>query len=146
MPAEKPSALDRSVRALARRDLSTVELDRRLARAGVLEPERVAAIARLTEAGYLDDLRFALGRARVLAERGLGDAAIRHDLVARGVDRSLVQEALGTLEPEGERARRLVRGLGMSARAARLLARKGFASDAIEEARAPSIADTVEHR
>jgi len=88
----------------------------------------------MRSAGYVDDARVARERARTLAERGLGDAAIRADLERRGVSKELVGRATASLEPEGARAARLVRSLGNEARAARTLARKGFEPDSIERA------------
>ena len=91
-------------------------------------------VARLREAGYVDDTRVALERAGILAGRGLGDAAIRVDLQRRGVPGDVVEEALASLEPEPARASRLARSLGGGQRAARGLARKGFEPDAIAAA------------
>jgi regulatory protein len=91
-------------------------------------------IERLAQLGYVDDARFALSRARVLAERGLGDAAIEADLEQRGIDAGVVSDALSALEPEAERARTEAARLGGGIRAARTLARKGFAHDSVEAA------------
>jgi regulatory protein len=122
------------VRALARRDLSTRQLDERLERTGVPAAARREALASAERLGYLDDERFALGRAEALAERGLGDAAIAYDLEQAGLDDSLVAPALGSLAPESERAKHLASSLGGGVRAARALARKGFARESIEAA------------
>lgn len=120
------------VRALARRDLSSRQLSERLERAGVPASAREKALATARRLGYLDDERFALARAQALAERGLGDSAIRYHLERAGLDEGLVARALGALEPELERARRLAPSLGGGVRAARALARKGFAEESIE--------------
>ena len=101
---EGEEALDRAVRALARRDHSTRSLQRKLARAGVSEAARREAIETLARAGYLDDARFARDRAARLAERGYGDERIRADLESQGVPREAVARALAALEPEPERA------------------------------------------
>ena len=128
------SPLDAAVRALARRDLSTRQLDERLVRAGVSTAARREALETAERLGYLNDERFARGRAKALAERGLGDAAIAYDLEQAGVDESLVAPALGSLAPEPERAKCLASSLGGGFRAARALARKGFARESIESA------------
>jgi SOS response regulatory protein OraA/RecX len=86
----------------------------------------------LTRTGLLDDARFARGRARALAARGYGDAAIRFDLERQSVEAEVVAETLAELEPERERALRLAASAGGAVRAARLLARRGFGEDAIE--------------
>src|SRR5439155_18864377 len=83
MPA--PDALDVAVKALARRDLTEREVVERLTRLGVPADSRADAVARLRQAGYLDDARVAAERAARLADRGSGDSAIRADLMRRGV-------------------------------------------------------------
>ena len=127
-------ALAASAGALRHRDLSTERLEQRLERRAVPPAERARAVETLTRAGLLDDGRFARGRARALAARGYGDAAIRFDLERQGVDAELAAEALAKLEPERDRAVRLAATAGGAARAARLLARRGFGEDAIEAA------------
>jgi SOS response regulatory protein OraA/RecX len=92
------------------------------------------ALERLERAGYVDDGRFAFDRARALAGRGRGDAAIRADLERRGVDPELIEQALASLEPEAERARRTAEELGGGVRAARALARNGFSEESLETA------------
>jgi regulatory protein len=127
-------ALGASAGALRHRDLSTRRLEQRLERRAVPPAERARAVETLTRAGLLDDGRFARGRARALAARGYGDAAIRFDLERQGVAAELAAEALAELEPERDRALRLAATAGGAARAARLLARRGFGEDAIEAA------------
>jgi SOS response regulatory protein OraA/RecX len=85
-----------------------------------------AVVAELRQTGLVDDARFAEERARVLAEKGKGDAAIRFDLERAGVGTAELEAALGTLEPERERAAALVARRGASPATARLLAGRGF--------------------
>jgi SOS response regulatory protein OraA/RecX len=120
------------VSALARTDLSTAELDRRLARSGFDEPARQHALDRALAAGYLDDARVARERARRLADRGSADAAIRLDLERRGLSPELVEDAVAALPDERERAEQVAARLGGGVRAARALVRKGFADDVVE--------------
>ena len=82
----------------------------------------------------LDDSRLARSRAEALASRGRGDALIREDLEGSGVSSEAIEEALGTLEPEADRARQIAAAKGQSAGTARYLARNGFSEDAIETA------------
>ena len=80
MAPEEPAraeALAAAQRALARRDLSERELRDRLQRAGLDPAAAEEVMEQLRRGGLVDDARFAEERARVLAERGKGDAAIR---------------------------------------------------------------------
>jgi regulatory protein len=132
---DREQPLELAGRALVHRDKSVAELDAELARRGVRAEDREAAVERLTELGYVDDARFARSRAAALAERGHGDAAIVFDLERRGIDSETVADALGELEPEAERASRLVAASGdQPAKAARRLAAKGFSAEAIGSA------------
>ena len=124
--------MQQALRALGARDRTAAELDARLAQRGVDEGERQETLATLERLGYLDDGRFAHARARELAGRGSGDELIRHDLEGRGLSAELVEEAIGALEPERDRARRLVAERGASPKTARYLASRGFGADALE--------------
>jgi len=127
-------ALRASTGALRHRDLSAQELEERLRRRDVAPADRGAAIEALRTTGLLDDERAARSRARGLAERGYGDAAIRADLERRGIAGETIDAAVGALEPESERAAAIVGRRGGGAPTARLLARRGFAEDAVETA------------
>src|SRR5919201_3251750 len=127
-------ALAVSTRALRHRDLSARALERRLEQRAVGPAERAEALETLTRAGLVDDRRFARSRAAALAGRGYGDAAIRFDLKRHGVVAELVEETVAELDPEEARARRVAAAAGGGARAARVLARRGFGTDAIEAA------------
>jgi regulatory protein len=138
---EGADALDRAVRALARRDHSTQGLRAKLERAGVSEGAQADAVETLTRVGYLDDARFALDRAAFLAGRGYGDDWIRADLEAQGVAQQPAEQAVRALQPERERARLQAARLGGGVRAARALARRGFTEEALEAVVAEAIAD-----
>jgi SOS response regulatory protein OraA/RecX len=128
------AAYEAGVRALARRELTRAELSAGLQRAGFGETERDAAIDRLRAAGYLDDSRATVERARVLADRGFGDAAIVADLTRRGASPELIGDALAGLELELDRARRIAIDLGGGSRSLRRLGRKGFSEHSLEVA------------
>jgi SOS response regulatory protein OraA/RecX len=85
-----------------------------------------AVVEELRHAGLVDDARFAEERARVLAERGKGDAAICFELERAGVGTAEIEVALGTLDPERARAAALVARRGATRATARLLAGRGF--------------------
>jgi SOS response regulatory protein OraA/RecX len=131
----RADALDRAARALRPRDRSRQALDARLATAGIPAAARGDALDTLERVGLVDDARVATTRAQSLAGRGFGDAAIRHDLEGEGAAAELVEDALAGLEPEHERARRLVERRGAAdLKTARWLAAKGFEAASIEAA------------
>jgi regulatory protein len=124
---------------LGSRALSEHELEERLARKGIVGEAWEEARDTLRAAGYVDDARFAAGRATVLAGRDSGDALIRDDLERRGLDREAIDQALAGLEPEPERARAAVERDGPEI--LRKLATRGFSPDVLEELHAVASAD-----
>jgi regulatory protein len=118
--------------ALRQRDLSERALSDRLARRRIPPAERERAVETFRRAGLLDDERFARRRAEALAERGYGDAFIRHDLERQGVQPEVVREAVDALEAEADRAAAELARRGADLRAARALARRGFAPESLE--------------
>jgi SOS response regulatory protein OraA/RecX len=120
-------------RALRSRDLSRRRLAERLE---LTVPPQAAAesLATLERAGLVDDERVAQARAGALADRGWGDEAIRHRLRAEAFGELVIGEAVDGLEPERERARRLIERRGPGPRTARYLSGRGFGEDAVEAA------------
>ena len=136
--AEALAVAGRSLRA---RDLSTRRLRDWLERASVSPAARDEAVNTLSRAGVVDDARFASARARALAERGYGDRAITADLERQGVPGELWSGALAELQPESERAGRVVQRRGRGTGTARFLAAKGFNEEALEAALGADFAD-----
>jgi len=128
------AAVEAALRLLRHRDRSAAQIDRELAERGVATEVRAEALEALVRTGLVDDARFAERRASVLADRGAGDAFIRHDLGAAGIAQDLADDALTAVEGEHERARRIVERRGASAKTARYLAGKGFSSDVVHTA------------
>ncbi len=138
--------LDAALRYLEARPRSTDEVRRRLETAGYRSELVDGAIDRLTDLGMLDDAAFARAwlESRDRA-RPRGERALRRELALKGVDRAIVDEAIG--DREGEQpgadvaaARRLIARHARSLermtdprarrqRAYALLARSGFDSD-----------------
>ncbi|HEY3051197.1 MAG TPA: RecX family transcriptional regulator [Gaiellaceae bacterium] len=133
-------AMEQAARVLRRRDVSAAELDARLDRARIAPAVRSETIERLTDAGAVDDARFARARAQALADRGAGDLLVRHDLAGRGIAAPAIEEAIALLEPERVRAARVCGRRGSGAKTARYLARKGFSEEAIESSCAEGVA------
>jgi SOS response regulatory protein OraA/RecX len=138
---KRHETMQRAARALRSRDLSSAELDARLERANVPTAARAEVIERLTAAGAVDDERFAISRAAVLAGRGAGDFLVRHDLEARGLEAEAIEAAVASLELEPVRAARICSRRGPGPKTARFLARKGFSQETIESACAEAVAE-----
>lgn len=122
-----------ALRALRARDHTAASLEQRLAARGTAPALRQETVAAAERAGLVDDGRFAAGRAALLAARGAGDLMIADDLERQGVSASLAAEALSALEPERERARRLVDRRGASTKTLRYLSSKGFSESTLED-------------
>ena len=100
---ELDDALARCYRHLGDREHSVAELRRRLERAKLGKPAIDAALAIVSEQGYLDDARYA----RLLAEDrrkidGWGADRIRARLQSAGVDRELIDAVLAGHDPASE--------------------------------------------
>ena len=124
-------AVEQALRALRHRDRCVAEVDRHLEARGLEESDRQSAIATLVRTGVVDDRRYAESRASSLADRGAGDALIRHELLRAGVESDVVEDALEALAGERERAERIVARRGGGAKTARYLAGKGFAEEVV---------------
>lgn len=86
--APPPTAYQRALRRLGRRDHSVAELRRALLDRGHEADEVEAALERLRRERYLDDAGFAERFARSrMAHQGHGRHRVRQDLRLRGVDR-----------------------------------------------------------
>ena len=130
-----------AVAALARREHSRVELQRKLQRR-LQEDESAADIAlvldRLQSRGLLSDQRMAVALVRTRAAR-YGRLRLEQELQRRGVDRATIAAALPPVEDESAAASALwQRKFGQPAttpheraRQGRFLAARGFASSVI---------------
>lgn len=133
----RSEALATAVRTVSRRDISAVRLRQRLDARGIASQEAEAAVETLSAAGVVDDDRLARSRARALAERGWGDAAVAARLEQEGLPPQAVTGALAEIPAERERAAEL-RARTPDRRALwRLLARRGFAPETIEDVVGP---------
>jgi regulatory protein len=104
--APPPTAYQRALRRLARRDHSVAELRRALLDRGHDEEEVEAAIDRLRRERYVDDFGFAERFARSrMANQGHGRMRVRQDLRLRGVDRRTVEAGIaGALREVDEKS------------------------------------------
>jgi SOS response regulatory protein OraA/RecX len=129
----RSEALSVSLRALRHRDHSRSGLEARLAERGTSTAAVEDALETLERAGLVDDARVGTARAEQLAGRGFGDAAIRFALEGEGLAAEVVDDALAILDPEPERARRLLDARGRTPKTVRWLAAKGFDAATLED-------------
>jgi SOS response regulatory protein OraA/RecX len=114
-----------------------------LAERGIAADAGGEALEMLVRTGLVDDARFAERRGATLAERGAGNALIRHDLARAGIGRDVIETTIDELESERSRAERVVGRRGSSAKTARYLAAKGFSDETIRDAVAHSDDDAL---
>lgn len=134
-----PTPYQKALQLLATRAHFRRELEAKLAQRGYPAEEIEAALAKLTEQGYLDDRAAARIFVESRRERGgEGRARLRAELLKRGAPDDAVEAALAELTPEDdlavarEAAERWRRKGGLDPRAlARHLERKGFSGRAI---------------
>ena len=109
--AEEEGAWRALLVALERRGHGTQELRRSLRRKAHV-PEAVEyAVARARELRLVDDAAFAVNYVETRAARGRGPGRLRRDLMALGVERTLIDRAITAHWPEPEEALELARGL-----------------------------------
>ena len=130
------------MRALARRDRTTAQIEKILAAKGASPSQVRAAVRRLISLKYLDDVAFATRWAdRRLARMPMGRARLQEELLATGCSESIVEATLrASYRKVSERdlAMQVVTAAGkitsseMLGRVARLLNQRGFGEDAIE--------------
>ena len=109
--ADTEGSLRSALRHLTRRAFARSDLDRRLRRKGHPPEAVVAALARLETQGLLDDVAFARGYVETRAVRGRGPMRVQRDLMAMGVERSVVDRALETAWPASVPPEELARTL-----------------------------------
>lgn len=144
-PAPPPTAYGTALRLLTLRERTESELRLKLRRKQFEPAEIDAAIERVRQLGYLDDARFAKGRAEALLSRGrLGPRAVAARLAASGVERNQAREAVSNAMSERDEltlAKAALRKKSVDlqdpkarARAARFLLGRGFSSDVVRRA------------
>lgn len=90
-----------ALRLLTRRDRSETELRQKLERFGFSHPAIEAAVKQCKDYNYLNDDRYAVERARSLMRTGRGvGRKIKLDLQRRGIEATIIDQALETAEKE----------------------------------------------
>lgn len=98
---ERALARNRALRLLATRERSCREVADRLRRHGHDDAIVEATVEWLRERGFLDDLRFARAFSAEKRQAGWGPRRIAADLTRKGVERSVLEQALAPDE-DGE--------------------------------------------
>ena len=139
-----PTATQRALGLLVRREHSRKELRRKLAARGVEADEARAAIDKLAEAGWQDDARFAELLVRSRAASGHGPVHVRAELRTHGLGSEAIAAALDGFDGDWTAiARDLVRRrfgadgiktLAGQRKAADFLLRRGFAMEQVRAA------------
>lgn len=152
MSDELKRAVRYSYRLLSYRDRSEAELKQRLGRKDFSPEVADIAVARLREAGYLDDSQMAANLVRRAGEvKHLGLHGARHYLVKMGIPREMAEEALSGYD-EYQSARRLlenklrfVGGLPPLVARRRLLgylSRRGYSAEVVRKSLEPILKET----
>lgn len=97
-----PSAYDKALGLLARREQSKRELRRKLDQRGYAGEEAEAALERLGEQHYQDDERFAGMLLRNRAGQGYGPLRIRMELKTHGLPELTIRQLLDEAEVDWE--------------------------------------------
>lgn len=132
-----PFAMDKAVTLLSMRARTEKELVDALRKNTYPEETIARVMARLHEAGYINDAQFASQFSSVRVSRGLGARRIRMDLRAKGVDSEIIDEAIDNLDQDDvlsgaiKMAHKAAHGKDLSDRADRqkilaALARRGY--------------------
>ncbi|MCG3773688.1 MAG: Regulatory protein RecX [Nitrospira sp.] len=133
-----------AVRALARSDRTTTQIEQLLAAKGASPAQTRATVRRLKSLRYLDDVAFAARWAdRRLARMPMGRARLQEELLATGCPENIVQATLRAAYrkvSEQDLAMQVIATAGRTSsaqtlgRVARLLNQRGFDEDTIEAA------------
>jgi len=144
---EQDQWLQLAVRALARSDRTTAQIERLLAAKGASPSQIRATVRRLTSLKYLDDGAFAARWAeRRLARMPMGRARLQEELLATGCPEHIVRATLRVTYrkvSEQDLALQVITMAGRTtsaktlSRVARLLSQRGFDEDTIETVLGP---------
>lgn len=139
-----PTATQRALGLLVRREHSRKELTRKLAARGVEADEARAAVDKLAEAGWQDDARFAELLVRSRAASGHGPVHVRAELRTHGLGGEAIAAAMEGFDGDWNAiARDIVRRrfgadgtntLAGQRKAADFLLRRGFAMEQVRAA------------
>ncbi len=108
MNSEYKEALSFVLRLISKRDYTSRAIERKLKeKFPSINSEQL--ISYLVSRGFLDDERIACNYALSKAEKGWGRIKIKHKLIEKGIDGSVVERVLSEIELPVERIRNIVR-------------------------------------
>jgi regulatory protein len=137
---ERPSAYDRALGLLARREHSQRELGRKLAAKGYTPDESAPALAALTEGAEQSDDRYAEVLIRQRSSAGYGPLRIEAELKSHGIDPRSCRATIAAIDWLEIARAHVVRRYGETSeratrdKAAQYLQRRGFPSAVIGKA------------
>lgn len=99
---------EKAIDYLSRREHSRLELKQKLQRKAFLEADIEAELDFLISKNLQSDARFAHAYVRLRKNAGFGPKRIMMELLERGIDRSLIDEALDVRSPEWDAMMRAV--------------------------------------
>ena len=150
----RPTAYDKALGLLARREQSRRELRRKLDQGGYAGDEADAALTRLADQHYQDDERFAGMLLRNRASQGYGPLRIRMELKTHGLSDAAIRRLLDEAEMDWNASavaqlRRHYGGKPSTDRAeqgkrAQFLLRRGFAAATVRYATHAEVDDADE--
>lgn len=150
----KPSAYNKALGLLARREHSARELKRKLDQGGYAREEAGEALSRLEEQHYQDDDRFAGVMLRNRVSQGYGPARIRAELRSHGVSDAAIRTLLDEAEVDWDALAqnqlhrhyglRIAKDPSERQRQAQYLQRRGFSSASIRAASQVEVEDELD--
>jgi regulatory protein len=131
-PSDPAACYEAALKILGFRWNSSRELEQKLARKGFSDEAVEETVGRLLREQWIDDLRFAISKARALLGRNLGPGRAARELAAAGVDREIARNAMGEVFDDASREAAL---LALCRKKMRLLARGSDINWAQDDAR-----------
>ena len=150
----KPSAYNKALGLLARREHSRKELRQKLDRSGYARDEASEALTRLGEQHYQDDDRFAEALIRNRSAQGYGPMRLRAELKSHGLSDARIRSLLDVAEIDwaASAAAQLRRRYGAGgslepaerARRAQFLLRRGFPAATVRDVTHADVDDAAD--